>query len=393
MSNPLHEKTFIVSTHYLIYSASQALRDFLLQQKVEKLLYISHPLPSVNPSEKERSYSELSSRGKINIREVGQKRFNSLLLTVFYEMFLTIKWVFNTSEKYDVYIGVDNLNALQGLILKKLHRVEKVVYYTIDYFPTRYPNPVLNWVYHYIDKICVHYADETWNVGKAMAQARQKHNNMSQKQYNKQYVVPIGIWYNNAPRKPFGRIDKKKLIFVGHLVAHMGVDNVIRALPKVLQKIPAVSLEIIGGGEELESLKQLAKQYKVEKYITFWGWIRDREKLEKKMASGAVGLATFNTTILDDKVKNADPGKIKDYMLLGMPVIVTNAISTAKELVEKQCAVVVEYDDVKIAHAIVDLLGNTKKLEIYRNNALAYIKQFDYGNIFQKNLERVIKKK
>lgn len=389
--NSIKSSKIILVTHYRIYSASQALRDYIRQSNCQRLLYISHPLPLKVEGVEDDSYFELSKGEKILEKEVAKRTISNIFITSLYDFFLTFFWSFKNG-KSDLFIGIDNLNAIVGILLKKIGRVDKVVYYTIDYFPVRFENRVLNNIYHFIDKICVRYADETWNVSNVMVSARKKNNNMSNSFFNRQYTVPIGIWYDEAPRKNFSKIDKKKLIFVGHLLDHMGVDLVIKAMPKIVSKIPSIKLEIIGGGEEEKKLKELSKSLKVDKYIKFWGWIRDRKKLERIMSDGAIGLATFNTDTLDEKVKNADPGKIKDYMLLGMPVIVTDAISTASNITKKRSGVVIKYDTSELTSVVVQLLESDKVLKEYRENALKYVAKFDYNRIFKKNLERVIKK-
>lgn len=388
--NSISHKKVVLVTHYRIYSAAQALRDYLRLNKYNKLLYISHPLPLKNIEKTEKSYFEISRGNDVKKKFTARRKFYNLVLSTFYEMYLTFKWVVGSSDTYDLYIGVDNLNAFYGLIFKKIGRVKKVVYYTIDYFPTRFENKFLNWIYHSIDKICVRYADETWNVSSAMIEAREKHNAMKRKNYNRQYAVPIGIWYDKAPRKNFSQIDKHKLIFVGHLLAHMGVDLAIKSMPEILKKIPDAKLEIVGGGEEEDKLEKLAVKLGISNSVKFWGWIRDRGKLEKIMSDGAVGLATFNTEILDDKVKNADPGKIKDYMLLGMPVIATDAISTADVIEEAKCGIIIRYNTSDLVDSVVKLLDNSETLKEYRGNALKYVRQFDYNGIFSKNLSRVL---
>lgn len=388
--NNISDKKIVLVTHYRIYSASQALRDFLRDNNCSNLLYVSHPLPLKNIEKTEKSSFEISNGENIIKSFTAKRKFYNLMLSSFFEMYLTLKWVFFARNTYDLYVGVDNLNALTGLILKRFGLVKKVVYYTIDYFPKRFENRFMNWIYHSIDKICVKFADETWNVSKVMVEAREKYNSMNRKIYNCQHTVPVGIWYDKAPRKSFSQIDKHKLVFVGHLLAHMGVDLAIESMPKILQKIPDVNLEIIGGGEEENKLKKLAEELRVSNSVKFWGWVRDRNKLEKIMSDGAVGLATFNTEILDDKVKNADPGKIKDYMLLGMPVIVTDAVSTASEINKAKCGIVINYNSLDLVNAVVQLLDNERLLGQYRENALKYVSQFDYNKIFSKNLERVI---
>lgn len=389
--NNLPSKKIVVVTHSLVYSASQALRDFLREHACGDLLYISHPLPNIEKGGLERSYCEISRGKKIRFSQKSFFRFNFLPLTIFYEFCLTLFWVVKEQKTYDLFIGVDNINALCGLLLKKIGRTKKVVYYTIDYFPTRFSNKQLNSLYHAIDKLCVKYSDETWNVSEKMIYAREKTNSMQFSQYPRQYTVPIGIWYKKVERLPFNKVKMNKIVFVGHLVAHMGVDLIIKSIPLIQEKIPTLSVDIIGGGEELDNLNRLAKKMKVASCVHFWGWVKDRTKLETIMKSSSIGLAPFNTTILDEKVKNADPGKIKDYMLLGMPVVMTNAVSASEELRKNKCAYIISYTKKSFSNAIIALLLDKKLLQEYRKNVLKYIKQFDYETIYKKNLARVLK--
>lgn len=385
--NELSRSKIVLSTHYQIYSVSQALRDYIRKNNCKNLLYISHPLSLKGSKIEDNSFFESSVGEEIVGKKMAKRKDTNILISSFYDSMLTFFWALRIGRS-DLFIGIDNLNAIVGIMLKKSGLVKKVVYYTIDYFPTRFENKILNLVYHWIDKLCVENADEIWNVSGKMVSAREKNGIVSKNQY----TVPIGIWYKNAPRKEFSEIDKKKLIFVGHLLEHMGVDLVVAAMPQILKEIPGVKLEIIGGGQEEENLKKLSKKLEMDKHIKFWGWVRNRNKLEEIMSDGAVGLATFNTEILDEKVKNADPGKIKDYMLLGMPVIATNALSTGPEIEKLRCGLIIDYKISDLTRAVIQLLGSEKLLKEYRENALKYVLQFDYNRIFEKNLRRIINK-
>ena len=391
MNKRFRENRIALSVHYRIYSAPQALRDYIRFNGCKKLLYISHPLPIQDMDIEDDSYFEITKDKNVLKKDVKKRSKENIIYSSIKDIVYTFIWTMK-SGKFDLFVGVDNINVISGLLLKLFGRVDRVVYYSIDYFPTRFDNSLLNSLYHYLDKLCVKYADETWNVSRVMVSARAK-NGLPKKYKNKQYEVPIGVWFDKAPRKDFEKINQHKLIFVGHLVAHMGVDLAISALPLIIQRISRLHLDIIGGGEVEKKLKEQVKRLNIARYVTFRGWIRDRKKLEKIICDGAVGLAPFNTEILDDKVKNADPGKIKDYLLFGMPVVVTDAISTGSKLTNAGCGVVIKYNVEELAEAVVQLLKNKGTLKRYRENALKYIRQFDYNILFAKNLSRVLNRK
>ena len=79
-------------------------------------------------------------------------------------------------------------------------------------------------------------------------------------------------------------------------------------------------------------------------------------------------------------------------MLLGMPIIVTDAISYGEEITQKQCGIVIKYSVDAFAKAAVSLLSDEALLKKYRQNALSYVKQFDFKILFQQNLKRIFSK-
>lgn len=390
----IKESNIIILIHeHVIGTMAHILRDFLLERKPENLLFIAHPLLYIEESYKKSSYFEWYVNGKLKKKHRGYhwqlpEQFLYIKDTVY-----TIYWAMKTRTKYQLIVALDPLNALAGLILRLLGKVDKVVYYSIDYFPTRFKNPIMNQIYHSIDKIAVRFSDETWNLGKRMAKARAEGNNMRGNEYKKrQFYTPIGVWFTRIKRKPINQFNNKKIVFVGHFVPYMGIDLVIKSLPKIIEKIPGLKFEITGMGEEITNWKKMAKDLGVEKHISYQNWIQDREKFHLYLSGAAIGLAPFNYRILDDKVKNADPGKIKDYTSSGLPVITTRAIYTWRDIEKFQCGVIVNYDVEEFAKTVIKLLTNRKLLLQYRRNALKYASQFDWEKLFTENLTRILNK-
>ena len=122
--------------------------------------------------------------------------------------------------------------------------------------------------------------------------------------------------------------------------------------------------------------------------IKFYGW-KEKKEAERIMADGALGLAPFNTDV-DEKIKNADPAKIKDYMALGLPVVMTNASLNANAISKGRCGIIIDYTPESLAEAVIKLLSNKKLWAEYRKNALKYVQQFDWNNLFSKNISRLI---
>ncbi|OGY12934.1 MAG: hypothetical protein A3F61_00740 [Candidatus Blackburnbacteria bacterium RIFCSPHIGHO2_12_FULL_41_13b] len=387
------ESSFLIAAHEDVKGGlTHTLRNFLLEKKPNKLLFIAHPLLYFKENYKKSSYFEFYTKGKLQKVNSAYRWWFPEQLLYIKDVIYTVFWAFKTNTKYDLVIALDPLNAFAGLLLKMFGRAKRVVHYSIDYFPTRFENQGMNWIYHQVDKFAVRYSDETWNLGARMAKAREEGNDMVGGEYKKrQHHVPIGVWMAKIKRKPIDRFDQKKLIYAGGFVPYMGIDLVIKTLPKILKKVPGVTLEIIGRGEAETEWKELAKKHKVDKHIIFRDWMENREAFHLKLSEAAIGLAPFNYNILDDKVKNADPGKIKDYTSSGLPVITTKAVYTWRDLQKSRCGIIVDYNEDALASAVVKLLKDRNLLLQFRKNAINYAKQFDWDRLFTENISRVIK--
>ncbi len=369
---------------------TQNLKTFLLENYRADLLYIFHPMPEVKQGVLLTSGFNLFRDNQLTKKGTIHQWKVFWLILYIKDVYYTFFWCLKFKKKFDVYFAAGNLNPIVGIFLKQIGFVKKIVYISMDYYPTRYKNKFLDWFYFQLDKFCVRICDETWNVSSMIAKAREKKMGMDRKTYNRQYTVPGGIWFYKTKRLPFGKVNRKKIVYRGTLLSFMGVDLVIKAMPLILKKIPKLIFEIVGTGEEQQNLKNLTIHLKVSKNVIFHGFVEGRKNMEKILATGAVGMATFNTDLLDERVKNSDPGKIKDYMLLGMPVITTNAFPASKQIVVNGCGLIIPYRVEELAKAVITLLKNPKLLYEYRKNAIKYIEKFDCNNILKPNLERVL---
>lgn len=96
-------------------------------------------------------------------------------------------------------------------------------------------------------------------------------------------AIPCGIKIKKIRTSKKPQNSPPELICVSRLEKGKGQEYLIAALKKVQLKIPDLKLKIVGIGETLYSLKRLAKELKLQKYVTFEGYVADA-KSEMKMA-------------------------------------------------------------------------------------------------------------
>lgn len=373
-SDNISNKSIVIATHSLLEGAAHALRDYLIDHK-STVYFIELPLID----QRQAQMSVYSDNTQKTIRKVF--RPNRGIIDYGIDFFESLFWTARIREKIYLHIGVDPMNCLVGLILRTFGKAKKVYFYSIDFVPIRFENRILNSFFHLVEGYCVRHADEVWNVSPRIAEGREKFLHISHKKYP-QKVVPIGVWKISDESR---RFNKYQIIFVGHLLEKQGVQEVIRALPLIIKKIPQAKLLIVGGGEYEDTLKKFVSELHLEKSVEFKGWIRKHDHVEKLMKESACAVACYKPE--RDRLRNftyyADPTKLKDYFACRLPVILTDVSYNAREIERKKCGIIVSYDNVSIAHAIISLLADEKKIYQYKKNALEYVKQFKWEAIFK----------
>jgi glycosyltransferase involved in cell wall biosynthesis len=83
----------------------------------------------------------------------------------------------------------------------------------------------------------------------------------------------------NAPRKAASS-DGPVVLTVARLTkadTYKGVDTVIEAMPRVLAALPGAQLRVVGEGDDLPRLQELAKRLSVDDAVQFTGLVSDKE--------------------------------------------------------------------------------------------------------------------
>lgn len=132
-----------------VYGPVQALKNYLLKN-VDNFIFIGHPFSFTNL---EGTFAEEFISGeKVKIQK-GHKRKKNQFWQWINDLFFNLLFIAKQKGRVDIFIAVDNLNAITGIIMKIFKKVDIVIYYIIDHTPRRFKNPFFNFLYELADKI------------------------------------------------------------------------------------------------------------------------------------------------------------------------------------------------------------------------------------------------
>jgi glycosyltransferase involved in cell wall biosynthesis len=295
--------------------------------------------------------------------------------------------ILRTGQRWDVSIGLSGFDALPGIILKKVRRIDKTVFWAGDFVPNlRFSSSWKNMIYFQENRFVLKRCDYAWNISPRIEKLREKMYGIKSKR--PQRIVPIGIWTNRRVKSPLEKIHKHRVLFVGHLLEKQGVQLVLKAIPEIRKTIIDFDFLIIGKGSYEPTLRLLVKELGIDDSVIFAGYKNDKE-MEQLASSCACAVAPYDMKT-DTWTRYADPGKIKNYLASALPVILTDVPYNAHDIQKRRCGIVIKYDADDLTKAIITLLTNENLLEEYRSNAFEYSKQFDWNNTFDGAIAEVL---
>lgn len=131
---------------------------------------------------------------------------------------------------------------------------------------------------------------------------------------------------STAPQRP----RSGRALFVGRLVSWKHVNHVLRVLPR----FPAMGLDIVGTGPEMQSLRRLTADLSVHERVAFLGVLPRPQVLE------LMGKASF--LVLPSSYEGM-PHVVLEAFARGLPVVASNAGGTPELVADRRSGLLYEF--------------------------------------------------
>jgi glycosyltransferase involved in cell wall biosynthesis len=284
--------------------------------------------------------------------------------------------------KTDVFIGLESIYTIIGILLKKIGRIKTVVYYVSDYSPKRYGNRIMNSLYLRLDRFCCDHTDYIWDLSPAMMPARIE-SGYNRSHTASHFVVPNGLFNEQIVHVPLSKRSAYSMVFAGALTPENGPDLCILALPAILRKYPKTTLHFFGGPPDNEAgLLSLAKKLNVTGHTVFHGLESNTVRLSRTISRYCIGLAPYRQ--FEDSVRwYADSSKIRLYMGSGLPIITTKVPPLGKTL--GKAGLIIPDNGMALAEAVIKLFSSNALM----NTMMEASENLARNNTWEKVYDRV----
>ena len=158
-----------------------------------------------------------------------------------------------------------------------------------------------------------------------------------------------------------------KLIIVARQEAGKGTDTVIRSLPRLAQRFPAITFEIVGDGSAIPELERLAHECGVADRVHFTGKVDHGEVLQRLRAS---------TMFVFPTASEGFPKAVLEGLACGLPLIATR-VSVLPNLLANGCGVLLdEASPDAVARAVEQVLADSTGYETMSRQAIGAAGQY-----------------
>lgn len=362
----LHTKNRFRYENIFMYGSLQSVghtEEYFVRHTEKLLVYIVMPRVQ-NRNNLLRIYTRGTLTKELSVWSSGN-------LFLYYASWLFHYWkfiltYFGRSEHLLVFSG-HPISFFCMAIQKLLRPRVAYAYWIGDYFP-----PV-HWSLRLFERIKKHYHDRVSYVYYLSDTINRIMNGRVVNERNRHTVMwgvqPLGKT-RTSPRGQF------RLLFVGVVRLSQGLEDIFLFLAKNKD----VHLRIVGVCESrlFETYQNLIGDLRIESRVDFLNAFVDEEELKTLAKEYHVGIALYEKGITT-ATYYTDPGKIKTYVDLGLPVIMTNISAIAYYIQKFKAGEVID----EVSELPVALAKIKEYYPKYQKGLRDFSKHFEYEKYYR----------
>ncbi len=172
--------------------------------------------------------------------------------------------------------------------------------------------------------------------------------------------------------RPQSRIKKTySVTFVGRLKKYKSIDHLLYAVAEVVKTFPGIVVTIVGDGDDLPRLRNICSYLKIEKTVTFTGFVSEQKK---------VRILQESEIVVNTSIREGWGLTVIESNACGAPVIAANSPGLKDSVKDGYNGILYPYGNIEaIATSIKKLLSDRELLKKLQRNAILWSSRFDWG--------------
>jgi glycosyltransferase XagB len=198
---------------------------------------------------------------------------------------------------------------------------------------------------------------------------------------SKQEIIKLGftnpenihIIHNGIDRSLFTAAKKTihpSFMYLGRLKKYKNIDVAIKAFSHVVSQHKHATLDIVGEGESLRSLKKLVSRLQLDNHVVFHGRVSERKKAQ---------LLASSWVMLQPSMMEGWGITVLEANASGTPVIASRVNGLKDSVIDGQTGILVKpKSEVEFAAAMNMLVTHPRELAYFSQKAMAWAQNFSW---------------
>ncbi|MCC6766682.1 MAG: glycosyltransferase family 4 protein [Deltaproteobacteria bacterium] len=183
--------------------------------------------------------------------------------------------------------------------------------------------------------------------------------------------IPNGL--DHERYRPAGQAPGPTVLSLGRVETYKRIDVVIDAMPRVLARVPAAKLVIVGRGEAVADLERRVARLRLASAVEFRGFVDEAEK---------VALYQSARVFVNPSEKEGWGLTVLEAAACGAPAVASDSPGLRDSVRHDESGLLVPHGDVgACAAAMLRLLSEDATWESLRAGALAWAARFTWDSV------------
>ncbi|MCK4546054.1 MAG: glycosyltransferase family 4 protein [Candidatus Eisenbacteria sp.] len=192
-------------------------------------------------------------------------------------------------------------------------------------------------------------------------------------------VIHNGIDLSRYRPETRRRFPEPSVVYLGRLKKYKSIDLVLRAMKRVLEKIPEAKLTIVGDGDDRPRLEKIAREISMTGSVRFTGRVSEREK---------IGILQSAQVVVNPSRKEGWGVTVIESNACGAPVIASDVPGLRDAVQDGKTGILVGYGDERsLASSVVVMLRNPRVREQFSRRAIAWARGFSWDRATHQTLQ------